>query len=158
MGMVVLHKHSHFQLLKVIQISLGCVIWYRSKNIVLTCQNESHTNLKSLGLALKTNPTKKSKKKWPPISCQGERVRTNIAQDLDGAETPLANNWHCLQQKIKANQSVCLFLCEKCIIWKCLLFPQDFYFNSTKKNTLGKTVECIIFFVKLHIWKIACIF
>ena len=59
---------------------------------VLTFQNESHTNLKSLGLALKTNPTKKSKKKWPPISCQGERVRTNIAQDLDGAETQLANN------------------------------------------------------------------
>ena len=59
---------------------------------VLIFQNESHTNLKSLGLALKTNPTKKSKKKWPPISCQGERVRTNIAQDLDGAETPLANN------------------------------------------------------------------
>ena len=113
MGMVVLHNHSHFQLLlKVIQISLGCMIWYRSKNIVLTCQNESHTNLKSLGLALKTNPTKKSKKKWPPISCQGERVRTNIAQDLDGAETPLANNWHFLQQKIKANQSVFIF------VWK----------------------------------------
>ena len=82
------------------------------KKTVLTIQNESHTNLKSLGLALKTNPTKKSKKKWPPISCQGERVRTNIAQDLDGAETPLANNWHCLQQKIKANQSVFIF------VWK----------------------------------------
>ena len=104
------------------------------KNQFSPSKNESHTNLKSLGLALKTNPTKKSKKKWPPISCQGERVRTNIAQDLDGAETPLANNWHCLQQKIKANQSVFIFVWKVHHLEVCLLFPQDFYFNSTKKK------------------------